>query len=161
MADELNIIDKSLLEHHSIKENVKQAGAAMNDIEAQFLLRQAYSAWSQSSKEQMAARRTQLIEAIAKLEEGLLRHYAYEEKYLPGMCGPLIVKGLVHEHKAIQKQMEHARRFIGEMKLEGLDQPQLFNLKNQIQETVNQLLSLVEEHSSHEETLLKMMKECL
>jgi hypothetical protein len=161
MANEIAIIEKTIAEHHDIKESLKHAGESLTDIEALFMLRQAYSAWSQSSKEELVMRRSQLLQAVSTLEQGLTRHFGYEEKSLPPLCGELMMKALIHEHRAIGRQMEHAKHYVASLKMEGLEQPQLFAMKNEIQDTINKLLGMVEEHSSHEETVLRMMRECL
>jgi hypothetical protein len=43
MTDTINIIDKAITEHHLIRENIKLTGDSVNDIEALFTLRKAYS----------------------------------------------------------------------------------------------------------------------
>jgi hemerythrin len=161
MVEEIHIIEKTISEHHDIKESVKHAGQSLTDIDALFMLRQAYSAWSQSSKEEMVMRRSQMLQAVTTLENGLSRHFSYEEQYLPPLCGEPMMKAIIHEHRAIKKQMEHTKSFIAGFKLEGMGQPQLFATKNEIQDTINRLLQMVEEHSGHEETVLKMIRESL
>jgi hemerythrin len=161
MTDESSIIENTIASHHDIKERVKQTGDSLTDVEALFMLRQSYSTWTQASQEELASRRMQLLQALNTLEQGLIRHFSGEEKHLTNLYGAMLMKAIIHEHKGILKQIARVRQFITDLKLEGLEQQQVFAMKNDTQEAIHRLFQLLEDHSAHEETVLKMMKASL
>jgi hypothetical protein len=161
MSDTRGIIDKAIAEHHDIRESIKLTGDSLTDVEALFLLRKAYSGWTQSSAEELGTRRDQLLQAVSSLELGLKRHFDFEEKALPPLFGELLMKAIMHEHREIAEKIENTRAAINGIKLEGLDQAGLLSVKTGVQETINHLLQSIEEHANHEEIILKMMKKAL
>ena len=158
MLDAITIISKVIEEHHKIRDNIKLAGDSLNDVEASFTLSKAYSAWTQSSAVELAARRDQLIRAVSALEQGLKTHFGYEEKYLPPLFGELLMKALLHEHQEVRRQIEIARKTITDMDIDKLDRQELIKHKTLIQEHLNHLLQAVEEHAGHEEIVLLMIR---
>lgn len=161
MPDALEVITKVIAEHHKIREHVRLAGEALNDIEAHFTLQQAYSGWTQSSTEALLTKRDQLLQAISALAEGLKTHFAYEEEYLPPLFGELLMKALLVEHHAVGQQIEATKNVLGSTDLKALSQQELLVKKSEVQSAVNRISQAVEEHAGHEEIILNMIQKAL
>jgi hypothetical protein len=71
------------------------------------------------------------------------------------------MQALILEHRGIKKQIDEAKSLLVNTKLEGLRQKELLAQKAQIQQKVEGILLLVEEHAGKEEIILKMLKKAL
>ena len=161
MSDDLAIIMKVISEHRAIRKHVKLAGDTVTDIDALFTLSEAYSGWIQSSTEALTAKQNQLQQAISFLDQGLKNHFAFEEEALSPLFGELLMRAILLEHHEIRRQIENTKATLASTKLEGLDQQELLTKKSVIQHTVSSISQAVEEHASHEEIILSMMKRAL
>jgi hypothetical protein len=161
MPDHLETINKAITEHHDIRENVPLTEGTVTDVEALFVLRQAYAKWSQCTPEELAAMQQQLLETLNSVEQGLRIHWNYEEKALPPVFGEVLMKALVYEHNEITGRIKAARAVLTGNKLDGLEQQELLSRKTAIHEAINHVLQVIEEHSNHEEMIFKMMKKAL
>ena len=161
MADTLKIIEKAIQEHHHIRENLKNAGDSITDIEAMFTLHKEIAKWSQSSVKELSEKQGELLKAVGLLEQGLTRHFGFEEKALPPLLGEVLMKTLTLEHGNIAGLLAKAKDSLQEGALEGLDQREMLTRKAQIQANIHQIIEAVEEHSRHEETILKMIQKAL
>jgi len=158
MTDTITIIDRIIEDHHNISDNIKLAGDSLNDVEASFAISKAYSGWTQSSAEELAAKRDQLIQALSALEQGLTTHFDSEEKSLPPLFGEVLMKALLHEHREVRRKIESARKNVADIEIDSGDSQQLLSRKTVVQDSVNHLLQAVEEHAGHEETVLLMIR---
>jgi len=161
MPDALAVITKAISEHHAIRKHVKLAGDTVNDIEAFFALQRTQSGWSQTSITALIEKQDQLLQTISFLEQGLKNHFGFEEEALPPLFGELLMKAILREHREISGQIESTKTTLANIKLEGLDQRELFSKRSVIQQNINNLCQTVEEHAQHEEIILNMMKKAL
>jgi hemerythrin len=161
MADTMTIINQTIAEHHNIHENLQLTGKSVTDIEALFILHQEYSGWSQSTIQELTDKQKHIMQAISTLEQGLKRHFSFEEKSLPPLFGETLMKALLHEHHEITGQIDKAKKTLSEFTAHGQNQPELLSRKSEIQETIRHLVQMVEEHANHEEVILKMIKKSL
>ncbi|OGO00624.1 MAG: hypothetical protein A2Y90_01365 [Chloroflexi bacterium RBG_13_52_12] len=161
MTDTLNVINKAIEEHHNIRENLKQTGDSMTDIEALFTLNQASAMWGQSSIQDLKEKQEQLLKAVSALEQGLKLHFGFEEKELPPLLGEVLMKTLIQEHSEIAGMIESAKASLSETVPEGLSQPELLTRKAKIQEIIHYIVHGVEEHAKHEEVILTMIKKAM
>ncbi len=161
MADNLKIVNKAIEEHHAIRGHVKLVGDSVSDLEALFALQKARPDWILSAPEALAEKRGELQRTISALDEGLKNHFSFEEKVFPPLFGELLMRALLLEHQGIKKQIDEAKSLVAKIKLEGLSQKELLSKKSQIQQKVEGILQLVEEHAGREETILKMLKKAL
>ena len=161
MPDALAVITRVISEHHTIREHVKLAGDTVNDIEALFTLHRAQSGWSQTSITALIEKQNQLLQTISFLDQGLKNHFGFEEKALPPLFGELLMKAILHEHHEIDRQIETAKTTLANTKLEGLGQQELLSKRTVIQQNINNLCQAVEEHASHEEIVLSIIKKAL
>lgn len=161
MSDALTIINKVIAEHQLVREHVKLTGDRVNDIEALFTLHKAHSGWTQSSSQTLITKQNELQQAVSFLEQGLKNHFAFEEEALSPLFGELLMKALRLEHEKFRRQIASAKAMLATTKLEGLGQQELLAKKSQIQQAINDLCQMVEEHAGHEEIMLKMIKKAL
>jgi hypothetical protein len=98
---------------------------------------------------------------VNALEEGLKRHFGFEEKFLPPLFGELLMKAIRHEHQEIARQIQKVKDTLNGFEMTGHDPRKLNSKRALIQETINHVLQAVEEHANHEEIILKMMKKAL
>ena len=161
MADNLAIINRAIEEHHNIRGHIKLVGDSISDLEALFGLQKARPDWILSSPEALPERQGRLLQTISSLDEGLKNHFSFEEKLFPPLFGELLMQALILEHRGIKKQIDEAESLVANTKLEGLSQKELLSKKAQIQQNVEGILQLVEEHAGREETIFKMLKKAL
>jgi len=161
MADTLRVIEKAIEEHHRIRENLKHAGDSVTDIEALFALNKEYARWSQSSVKELKDKQGQLLKAVSTLEQGLTRHFGFEEKALPPLLGEVLMRTITQEHVEIAGLLDKAKASLRDSALEGLDQRELLTRKAEIQANIHYIVEAVEEHARHEETILGMIKKAL
>jgi hemerythrin len=161
MADNLAIINRTIEEHHTISSHMKLVGDSISDLEALFSLQKARPDWILSSAETLSERQGKLQQTISALDEGLKNHFSFEEKLLPPLFGEFLMQALILEHRGIKKQIDEAKSLVANTKLEGLSQKELLAKKSQLQQKVENILQLVEEHAGKEETILKMLKKAL
>ncbi len=161
MSDALAVITRVIAEHQTIREHIRLAGDALNDIEAKFALQKLYSGWTQSSIEELAKKQEQLQQVISSLAEGLKEHFAFEEKALPPLFGELLMKALLAEHHDIAGQIEKVKTMLAGTNLKGLERRELLGKKSEMQNAVSRISQVVEEHAGHEDIILHMIKRAL
>ena len=155
------VVTRVISEHHAIRRHVKLAGDTVNDIEALFTLQRTQSGWSQTSITALTEKRDQLLQTISFLEEGLKNHFDFEEEALPPLFGKFLMKSILHEHHEISRQVESAKKTLANIEFEGLDQRKLLSKKSVIQQNINSLYQIVEEHAQREDVILNMVKKAL
>jgi hypothetical protein len=161
MADNLKIVNRVIDEHHTIRGHVKLVGDSVSDLEALFGLQKAAPDWILSSPEALPEKQGKLQQTISALDEGLKNHFSLEEKLLPPLFGEFIMQALILEHREIKKSIDDTKSLLANTKLVGLSQRELLSQKGRIQQKVEGVLQLVEEHADKEETILKMLKKTL
>ncbi len=161
MADNLTIINRVIQEHQRIRSNLKLVGESTNDLEAMFSLQQAYSGWTLSSMEVINEKQKQLQQTLSFLDEGLDNHFAFEERALPPLFGELLMQALLLEHQKIRREISEAKSLIADTRLVDLSQEKLLLQKSHIQQVINAIDQVLEEHAGREETILNMLKKSL
>jgi len=159
--DNLQIINRVIEEHHTIRGHVKLVGDSVSDLEALFSLQKARPDWILSSTEALSEKQDKLQQAISALDEGLKNHFSFEEKLLPPLFGEFLMQALILEHREIKKRIDETKSLLANTKLEGLNSREVLSQKAQIQQKVEDILQLVEEHAGREEIILKMLKKAL
>jgi hemerythrin len=161
MADNLKIVNRAIEEHHTIRGHVKLVGDSVSDLEALFSLQKARPDWILSSTEALSEKQGNLQQTISALDEGLKNHFSFEEKLLPPLFGEFLMQALILEHCEIKKRIDDTKSLLANTKLVGLSQREMLSQKARIQQKVEGILQLVEEHAGKEETILKMLKKAL
>ncbi len=161
MADNLTIVNRTLEEHHTIKGHVKLVGDSISDLEALFSLQKTRPDWILSSPEALSEKQSKLQQTITALDEGLKNHFSFEEKQLPSLFGELLMQALILDHREINNRIGETKSLLSNVKLEASKQKELLAQKARIQQKIEDILQLVEEHAAKEETMLKMLKKAL
>lgn len=158
MKDALDIINHVLTEHATITKNVTGASSRMNDINALFNVRQeSYKvAWSLTSIPDLLKKRDQLEEGIKVLEDGLKKHFAYEEKVFPLVLGEILLKDLLSDHSEVFERIEEVKACL--TTFEGLGKDELFDKRTELLQGVNELTSTITNHAQSEDRVLSMIR---
>jgi hemerythrin len=106
-------------------------------------------------------RQKELQQAMSSLDEGLKKHFAYEEKVLPPLLGELFMRALILDHREVLKEIDGAKLIATETKLEGLSREELLTKESHLHEVIEGTCQLVEEHAAREEALLEMLRRAL
>lgn len=161
MGDYLDIIRRVIEEHQAIRGHIKLVGETMPDREALASLEKARADWVPGRPKVPAETRDKLQQAIAELDAGIKNHFAFEGKALPPLLGELFMQAILLDHQEIIVALKEGKAVVAEIKLEGLTREELLTRESQIQEMINKIVGLIEEHVTREETLLDMLQRVL
>ena len=161
MGDYLDIIRRVIEEHQAIRGHIKLVGETMPDREALASLEKARADWVPGRPKVPAETRDKLQQAIAELDAGIKNHFAFEGKSLPPLLGELFMQAILLDHREITIALKEGKAVAAEIKLEGLTREELLARESQIQEMINKIVGLIEEHVKREETLLDMLQRVL
>lgn len=161
MADKLASILKIAAEHRGIRGHVKLAGDTVADPEAKSACEQLRIEWIPGQLSILSERRDKLEQVINRLEKGLNAHFAFEEGVMPEIVGDVFTDALKLDHNDIRKEINEAKSLVSKAGLEGLSREDLLDREAEIQEIINGLCNLIEEHAEREETILEMVQRTL
>lgn len=161
MADQLEIVNRVIEEHAKVRMHLKLTGDSVTDLEGVISLEQAKPDWMLASAEVMSDKCTKLLQASSALREGLKNHFLLEEKYLPPILGKLLIRALELEHVDIQKALDKLHNSAQSCQTTELKGEQLLAMKWNINQTLDDLRQLVEDHAAREEVVLRMAKRAL
>jgi hypothetical protein len=157
MTDYAAVIRRVIEEHRILRQGEAGVNQSINDIGAFFSLQRAYAGWSQSSIDQLAGQQKKLTDTVKNLDQGLRRHFAYEEEALPPIFGQYLMQGLLMEHQDIGARLDKLVSTVAGMHLEGLGQEQSLRERAALQALINEVHGVVEAHAEREEVILKML----
>ena len=161
MQDKLAIIRRIIDEHQTIKGHMKLVGDSVSDQEALATLQKAHADFIPGRLEVMSEKQKKLQQTMSALDEGLKNHFAFEEKALPPLLGELLMQALVLEHREIKNEIDEAKSTVESTKLEGLSREELISKESHIQQMIDSICQLVEEHATKEEAVLEMVQRAL
>jgi hypothetical protein len=158
MMDALEIINSVLAQHTTITDRINDTSAKMNDINAIFdVQRETYKvAWSSSSVTELLKKRDQLQERIQVLEDGLSKHFAYEEKVFPLVFGQILLEEILSDHGRVLERIEKVKTCLNS--IEGRESDELYTKRTELLESVNKLSETITNHAHSEDRILNMMK---
>jgi hypothetical protein len=158
--DDLEVVRKAIEEHHKVRSNIRLVGEAMNDMEAVFGLQQANADWSQGSVQGLSETVDRMQRTINGLSAGLKNHFGFEELYLPPVFGDNLMKALLMEHGDVRQKLDAcAGSIVADVR--GLPQGKLLSYRSVVQRLVAELGNAIENHTSREEIILKMLERAL
>ena len=161
MANELEIVNKIIEEHRSIRTHLKLVGETVSDPEGLLKLEQARPDWMLGPPEQLGEKRTGLEQVLHFLYDGLQNHFALEEKWLPPLLGSLIMEALVLEHEQLKVGMEAIRSRLVSADVQEMSHEQKLGFKWTMQHQIEEIRQNLEGHAGKEETVLGMVKSAL
>ena len=161
MAGGLELINKAIEEHHTIRSHIKLTGESVNDIDALFKLQKAQADWALISIEHLTEMKEKLLQTLSHLNEGLQNHFRFEEQYLAPFFGKYVFSALEIDHAEIVGEIEKAKLAIMGIAEKELKREELLSKKAYLQNAINVLAQLIQEHAHKEETILQMVKKAL
>ncbi len=161
MEDNLAIIKRIIEWHQTIRGNIRLVGDSVTDQEALSALQKARADLIPGRLEILSEKQKKLQQTMSFLEEGLKNHFAFEEKVLPPLLGELLMMALLIEHREIRKEIDEAKSIIANTKLEGLSREELLAKESHLQQMIDSICHLVEEHTTKEEAILEMVQRAL
>ena len=161
MENYLATIRKVIEEHQTIREHVKLVGDSVSDREALTSLERARADWIPGRLEILVEGQKKLQQALSSLDEGLKNHFAFEGTALRPLLGELFMRALLLEHREIEREIDKAKSMVAKAKLEGLNREELLSKESHMQQMINSICLLVEEHAAKEEAILDMIKRAL
>jgi len=161
VLDNLAIISRLKDEHQSLRRHVKLVGDSISDQEALSSLKRERADWIPGRLDILAEKQKRLQKALSFLDEGLRNHFAFEEKVLPPLLGELFVRALILDHREIIKEIDEAKSKAANIKLEGLSREELVSEESSIQQVIDSISHLVEDHATREEVILEMVERAL
>lgn len=161
MANPIEVIEKVISQHSKITDNAKQTLGSANDIDAIFNLQttKVQAAWSATSAKGIIEKQDQLLQTMTLLDNGLKKHFSYEEEVLPLVFGKLLIKPVLEEHKKIIDRIETVKNDL--INLKELSHEEVFARRHDLLQSINDIYRMVEDHAHHEETILNSMKKAL
>lgn len=161
MEDNLAVINRIIEWHEAIRGQVKLVGDSISDQEALSALEKTRPDWIPGRPEILAEKQKKLQQVMSFLDEGLKNHFAYEEEVLPPLLGELFMRALILDHQEIRKEIDDAKSVVAEIKLEGLSREESLAKESHIQQVIDSIRQLVEEHATKEEAILEMLRRAL
>ncbi len=156
----LEIIRRAIEQHHKVRSGIRQVGEAINDFDALFGLQKSSATWSQSSVSEIAGRLASVRETITSLDDGLNKHFGFEEKYLPPVFGESLMKALIFEHNEIRRKLVDTRAALA-TDVSAMSQERLLGHKYFVEQVVDGLTQTIEGHADREETIFRMLERAL
>ncbi len=161
MVDNLKLIKTVIDQHKAIREHISRVGDSVTDREALATLEKARTDWTPGRFEALSEKRSGLQQAMSFLDDGLKKHFAFEEKALPRLLGDLLMRALELQHREIRREIDEAKSMVTDNQMEGLSREELLARESRIQQRIGVILQLVEEHTSKEELVLEMIQKAL
>jgi len=161
MTDALSTLKRIKEEHLNIRRHLKLVGDSVGDMEAMGSLERARAEWVPGRPEALAEKQKRLQQTLSFLDEGLRNHFALEESHLPPLIGDLFMRALILDHRDIMKYVDDTRSMAANIDTEGLAREELLSKDSQVQQAIEHLRGLIEDHASKEETLLSMLETAL
>jgi len=161
MEDNLAVINRIIEWHQAIMGYVKLVGDSISDQEALSALEKIRPDWIPGRPDILAEKQKKLKQVMGFVDEGLKNHFAYEEEVLPPLLGKLFMGALILEHQEIRKEIDEAKQIVADIKLEGLSRDELMSTESRIQQVINSICNLFEEHATKEEIILGMLQRVL
>lgn len=159
--DNLEIIRAVLAQHKVIFGQLESAQESVNDMEALLRLEKARADLTLGIRETLSQKRDQLEKIITPLDDGLRKHYTFEEEHLPPLLGRVLTEALLFEHKKLLLQMEQTSSLIFSIKVEGLTRAEEMEKESLIYERLDSLRQNKLDHLNREEAVLLTLQNVL
>ena len=152
--DNLEIIQQVLAQHQVIMGQLKSAGDTVSDMEALLRLETARTDLTMGFQQTLAEKQRQLEKMIEPIDQGLRKHYAFEEEMLPPLLGPILTEALIFEHKQLLLLMEQTTTFVKGIGVQGLIRAEEMKNESLIYDRLDNLRRHKLDHLNREEAVL-------
>jgi len=159
--DKIEILKRLQEEHKIIRNNITLANQRVNDLAVMSAASAIGVGMVFSSNGSLQGKPEKSQKAIDYIYDGLNRHFAFEEEYLPPLIEPAIMQGLKAEHEVIRAKLEKARSALTDIRMDSLKEEQILSWKNDIWHIMNSIYWTIERHASKEETILREMQKAM
>lgn len=155
---DLEIITRVMEQHKVILDRIASTSMSMSDKDALLRIEAAETELAVGFRSPLAERREALIKSLAAIENGLKKHYEFEEEMLPPLLGRLLTEALVIEHKSLVAQMEDVVSRIGKINLKGLNRAAEISQEATMSELLNNLRDKKLDHQKREDATLLTLR---
>jgi hypothetical protein len=153
-VDNLEIIRQVLAQHKVILGQLKSAGDTVSDMEALLRLESARTDLTMGFQQTLGEKMSRLEKIIAPIDQGMRKHYTFEEEMLPPLLGELFTEALILEHKQLLLQMEQTLSFVKGIEVEGLTRAEEMKQESLIYDRLDILRRRKLDHLNREEAVL-------
>ena len=161
MTDSVATINTVISEHHATRLHIRLAGDSISDEEAVATLKAARTDWIPGRLAALGLRRRKLEQTLCYLREGLSNHFAAEETLLPLLLDQVLTRAIVLDHRRILESMDEALAAVADLDLQGPDRESLLAMDSKVQQLIDHVCHLIEDHATKEDIVLDMMLRAL
>lgn len=161
MSGELEIIERVIQEHKQVGAHLRALGESIPDEQARATLEKAHAEWIPGQTRNLPELKAGLLDALDALDDGLRKHFAFEEEALPPLLGELLMRALKLQHAEIAGEISQARALTQGIRAEGIDREHQLIEEMRVQQAIAALSRLIEEHADTEEKMLDMLRRAL
>lgn len=151
VPDVLTIIENLSQEHEAIEWHMKSVGVLARDWMGMDWDDQ--TSLSHEQLQTLNSRCLNLKQTMHSLEEGMRNHWDHEEKVLPDLIGPQLMKSISIEHDEIRRQMREIN-----YALANSTPQELLTSRDYLESIISHLCHLINEHEKKENTVLQLIK---
>lgn len=152
--EDLEIIRRVMEQHKVLQGQIDSVGQAMSDKDALLRLDRAQADLAVDFRRPLNERRSGLIASLTIVEQGLKKHYDFEEEMLPPLLGKLLTEALIIEHKDLISEMQKVISTINSANLEKLSHIDEVSQEAIMNASLIALRDKKTDHQKREEALL-------
>jgi hypothetical protein len=159
----LEIIERVIQEHRQVGAHLRSLslGESIPDEQARVALEKEHAEWIPGQTRNLSDLKARLLDALDALDDGLKKHFAFEEEALPPLMGGLLMRALELQHAEIAGEIARMRALTLDIRTEGIDREQQLIEEMRVQRAIAALSHLIEEHADTEEKMLDMLRRAL
>ncbi len=164
MEDDLSIIERVIAEHKAIRQGFENLEKAANDAEAMAGFEEAKEAFMPGRLDQKQGLR-QLEDTLNAIEDGLQRHFHFEETSLPAVVGrrgdeemKSSLRSILLEHVDLRGRLAHSKEHAAELVSAGMARHRWEASAHDMRTYISHTHKLLEAHAEIEQELLHELK---
>lgn len=161
MTDSVVTINTVISEHHATRLHVRLAGDSISDEEAVATLKGARTDWIPGRHAAPALRQRKLEQTLCYVGEGLRNHFATEEAMLPLLLDQVLTRAIELDHRRILDRMDETLAAVADLDLQAPDRESLLETESKVQQWIDHVCHLIEDHATKEDIVLDMMLRAL
>jgi len=164
MEDDLTVIEKIIAEHKTIRERFHKLEQVANDAEAMAGFEEAKEAFMPGRLDQKQGLR-ELNNTLMAIEEGLQRHFHFEEVSLPTVVErhgdeelKSSLKSILLEHADLRNRLNHSKNHAVELASGDMARHRWEAAAHDMRAYISHTRKLLEAHAGIEQTLLHELR---
>ena len=167
MEDDLSIIERVIAEHKTIRQGFENLEKVANDAEAMKGFEEAKEAFMPGRLDQTHGL-SQLKDTLGAIEDGLQRHFHFEEKYLPAVVdrrgdeeAKSSLRSILLEHVDLRGRLAHSKEHADELVSAGMARHRWEASAHDMRTYISHTRKLLEAHAEIEQELLHELRQRL